>query len=812
MRLAFLLVAVSAAVLGYEIALMRALSIARWHHFAYMIVSLALLGFGASGTLIALLRRPLLRRAEAGLTLFAAAFAVSIPVSFALAQRVPFNVFELGWDSRQFLYLFEYYLLLLVPFVLGATVIGLALVREAERPHRLYFWNLLGSGAGACGMVGLMFVLPPSQLPLAACAAAALGSVVYGTRAGWAVEVIAAVAVVAVASYFTLIQPLELTIAERKQLSTLLREPGAQIVAERYSPLGLIHVVDSPTVRLTAGVSMAYTGELPQQRALVVDAGSASAINHVSAPDQLKALDYTTSALPYHLVESPTTLIVGAGGGGDVLLACSHGAPAVTALEVDPNVAELMRGGQAEFAQRLFARPGVELVVAEARGFLAGSSKRFDVIQLPLVESFSAASAGVGALNESYLYTVEAMGAFLDHLTPHGILCITRWAKTPPSDGLRIFATVTEALARRGIHDIGGHVIFIRSWSTTSVLASPAPISEKQVEAVRRFCDERSFDLAWVPGISPAETNQFHVLPEPYYAEAAAKLLSPEREAFFRDYPFDLSPATDDRPYHALSCRWRGVQHLRATMSDHWVSFVDWGYIVLVATVAQAVVAGCVLILVPLLFLRWKGDARGGGRLATFAYFASLGLAYMLIELVMMQKLALFLASPIYAAAVVLASFMVFSGLGSLAAGRRRGGERGAARLGILGIVAVGLGLWLGMDSLLGVLAGSAWWARVATAAACSGALAFCMGMPFPSGPGLLARAAPALTPWAWGVNGCASVVGAALTPVLTVSVGFRATLLMAFALYVLAAVSLRGLCGRVGGSATAAAARGGRW
>ena len=179
MRLAFLILCISAAILGYEIALMRALSVARWHHFAYMIVSVALLGFGASGTVLSVWRKRLLKRFEGSLAGFATAFVVAISLSAIACQRVPFDVFQLAWDWQQYLYLFEYYLLLLVPFLLGALCIGLALMREAERAHGIYFWNLLGSGIGACGMVGLMFVLPPAYLPLGALWAAGLGVIVY---------------------------------------------------------------------------------------------------------------------------------------------------------------------------------------------------------------------------------------------------------------------------------------------------------------------------------------------------------------------------------------------------------------------------------------------------------------------------------------------------------------------------------------------------------------------------------------------------------------------------------------------------------
>jgi len=484
--------------------------------------------------------------------------------------------------------------------------------------------------------------------------------------------------------------------------------------------LGVIHVVDGPTIRLVPGRSVAYQGAEPRQRAILFDADSPSAINRITDPKQVEAFDYTTSALPYHLLDRPKTLIIGAGGGSDVLLAHHHGCRSITALELNPQVVALMRGSQAKFSQHLYDQPDVELIAAEARGFLARTDQRYDLIQLPLVESLGAASAGVAALNESYLYTVEAFQAYLDHIDKNrGILCITRWMKTPPSDALRVLATVIEALDRRGLHHSNEYLIAIRGMFTVTILARRRPFSREELETVRAFCRERSFDVVWVDemwlrprsGRSPAEgpledVNERNELPEAYYADAAMGVLFGRREEFIRSYPLDISPTTDDRPYHSLSFRWRAFRHLRETMGDQWVRYADWGYLVLVATLVQAVVAGLVLIIVPLLFLRRQEGARGG-RLATCVYFACLGVAYMLIEIVMMQKLSLFLASPIYAASVVLTSFMVFSGLGSLWAGRMAARGRPAAGFGLLCTLLVGLNLWVYLDPLLRTLAGT---------------------------------------------------------------------------------------------------------
>ncbi len=853
MRLPFLIAAVSVAILAYEVALMRALSVAQGHHFAYMVVSTALLGFGASGTLLSLCGRWLRRRFEASMTVLAAAFAIAIPASFALAQQVPFDIFQLAWDRMQYLHLLNSFLICFVPFLLGATCIGLALMHETERVHSLYFWNLLGSGIGSAGIVAVMFVLPPAKLPLAAFAVAAAGTILYSLRLpGSAVtgkmpvpppekrrwhrllacgsprNVLLLAVLAAAFVLFTAIFPLELKVSQYKALRSFL-DMGAQVVEERTSPLGTVDVLDGPMIRLVPGLSLAWQEDQPRQRALVVDAGSASAIYRLDDPKQAAVFDYTTSALPYHLLDKPKTLIIGAGGGGDVWLARYHGCPDITALELDPTIADLMTGSQADFAGRLYSQPGVKLVVAEARGFLARTNEKFDLIQLPLVESFGAAGAGVAALNESYLYTVEAFRSYLDRLTPNGILCVTRWLRNPVADCdfIRILSTVIEAMGREDTHP-ALRIMALRGMFTATVCASPARFSEEQEAAMNRFRHKRGFDAIWTLEYTMApdcalyldQANIYNRIPEPYQYLATEYLLglfgTREKASFIGHHPFDITPTTDDRPYHSLTQRWRGIRHLREKLGGQWVRYADWGYIVLWATLAQAVLLSAVLILVPLFFLGHRRDAcatgsgPGGGSggtgilpvrphhrrdaCATGIYFACLGVAYMFIEIVMMQKLALFLASPIYAAAIVLAAFMVASGLGSLAAGRGATGgtpvpPEVAVTRGVLGILGVGLLLWFGMDWLLGCLAGQAFAVRALAATACAGGLAFFMGMPFPSGLRQLAEHAPALTPWAWGVNGAASVVGAVLAMVLAVSWGFRLVLLVAFALYVVAGV-----------------------
>ena len=506
--------------------------------------------------------------------------------------------------------------------------------------------------------------------------------------------------------------------------------------------------------------------------------------------EPLAYLDRQSAALPYHLVAAPRVLVLGAGGGADVLLARLHRARSVDAVEINPQMAALVGRDFADFAGRLYEAPGVRLHTAEARSFTARTKGRFDLIQVALLDSSSAASAGLHALNESTLYTVEAFQTYLSRLAPGGILAITRWLKVPPRDSLRLFATAIEALARGGVAEPGRHLALIRSWKTSTLLVKNGPLEPADVAAVRRFCRERSFDIAHLPGMTAAEANRYNILERPYLHIGATALLGPEPRRFLDDYIFDVGPTTDERPYFFQFLKWGTlVDLLRRPVGG--LRLVEWGYLILLAALVQAVPLGAVLVLLPVAALRRQAAAAPGrGRVAV--YFLALGLAFLFIEIAFIKRFVLFLGHPLYAVALVLASFLAFAGLGSGCAGglRRRLGGFASRAMG-LAVAAIGvlaLVYLAGLPVLFERLLALPEAARAAATVLLVAPLAFFMGMPFPLGLARLATRAPSLVPWAWGINGCASVVSAILATLLSVHLGFGAVVVLAVALYGLAA------------------------
>ena len=789
----------SAAALAFEVLLMRLFSIIQWHHFAYMIISLALLGYGASGTVLCFLRSWLHRRFSLAFAAAAALFGLTAPAGFAVAQWIPLNSLEIVWDRGQQAYLLGVTLVLAVPFFCAATAIGLALSAPRARIEVLYRSDLVGAGLGASGIVGALFVFDPATclvlIGAMGLVAAALGAWHESVRRAVPVTLLAAALALPVVWPAAWSTPRP---SPYKELSLTLTVPGARVVAERSGPLGWLSVVESPTIpfRHAPGLSLNAVVEPPPQLAVFTDGGAMTAITKFDGrTEPLAYLDRQSAALPYHLVAAPRVLVLGAGGGADVLLARLHRARSVDAVEINPQMAALVGRDFADFAGRLYEAPGVRLHTAEARSFTARTKGRFDLIQVALLDSSSAASAGLHALNESTLYTVEAFQTYLSRLAPGGILAITRWLKVPPRDSLRLFATAIEALARGGVAEPGRHLALIRSWKTSTLLVKNGPLEPADVAAVRRFCRERSFDIAHLPGMTAAEANRYNILERPYLHIGATALLGPEPRRFLDDYIFDVGPTTDERPYFFQFLKWGTlVDLLRRPVGG--LRLVEWGYLILLAALVQAVPLGAVLVLLPVAALRRQAAAAPGrGRVAV--YFLALGLAFLFIEIAFIKRFVLFLGHPLYAVALVLASFLAFAGLGSGCAGglRRRLGGFASRAMG-LAVAAIGvlaLVYLAGLPVLFERLLALPEAARAAATVLLVAPLAFFMGMPFPLGLARLATRAPSLVPWAWGINGCASVVSAILATLLSVHLGFGAVVVLAVALYGLAALAFAG-------------------
>ena len=361
---------VSAAAIGYEILLMRVLSIVQWHHFAYMIISLALLGYGASGTFIAVMRSRLEPHFETAFTASALLFSVAMLACFTIAQRVPFNALEIVWDPGQFLNLSAVYLAFFVPFFFAACCIGLAFTCRGEYASRIYFFDLFGAGLGAVLVIALLFAVSPQTAMAILALLPLLASLLVASALPSRVPLGALQLAWLLLLAFGVPQTqLELRISEYKGLSQALEVIDSRMLGQSSSPLGLITVVDSPTVPLrhAPGLSFATRHIPPEQLAVFTDADGMSAITRYDGePASVAYLGDMTAALPFALLDQPAVLILGAGTGTDVLMALDHGARRIDAVELNPQMTALVADTWADFAGHIYEDSRVTVHTGEA--------------------------------------------------------------------------------------------------------------------------------------------------------------------------------------------------------------------------------------------------------------------------------------------------------------------------------------------------------------------------------------------------------------------------------------------------------------
>jgi spermidine synthase len=801
-----LMMTTSAAVIVHEILLMRLMSITMWQHVAYMVISMALLGFGTSGSLLFLAFKRIKKDVERWLLLLSCVAAVSYPASFIFSQKLGLDPLQLLWRGSEWLKMLLDYLLLAIPFLFSGGIIGIIISGAGEKVHRMYAMDLVGAGAGALLVVPALYLAPPWVLLVPTgvlVLAGSLGCCFHVTRPGWALMVLTFSGLLLVVAHH--IMPSRPEIHNTKGLPMTLALPDARIEVRRVGPMGMIHVVDSAHIRHAPGLSLNFgleseTGapqHLPRQKAIFVDGDGMSALSRFRGnTDELDHLDFTTPSLPYHVRRPQRVLIVGVGGGTDILLGIRHHTPRITAVEANGQMIDLLKGILSSFSGDLHRRPEVNLFQGEARQFLHATDGQFDLVQISLLDAFSASTGGLHASTENYLYTVEALEECLSRLTAGGILCLTRWLKLPPRDSLRMIATAAAALRRLNIsHQPERHLICIRSWKTATLLVSGSPFTAEEVKRAKRFCEERGFDVSFYPGMREEEANRYDILQRPYYFLGAQALLGPQADAFIRDYVFDVSPTDDDRPYFYHFLKLKRIKSLFQQLRSEWLPMVEWGTIFVLATLVQASLCAVALILFPLLFLgRIQGisglkkhlsEARAV--FSTLAYFGAIGLAFMFLEMALIPRYTLLLSHPVYSAALVLSALLVFAGLGSFSSQRyQRLGSR------FLWIPVGFIGFWIGMQVWQGPrmfqwALGWGFAGRFLLALSLLASLSFFLGWPFPAGLQVIGRQFPGLVPWAWGINGCASVVGAVLGKYLAVTWGFTRLMLAAFLLYLVA-------------------------
>lgn len=763
------LILISASALAFEVTLTRLFAVQQFHHFAFLVIGLAVMGFAASGVILSY------KPYGTSLITLCLAYSVTIFLAYAVINFITFDSYSIAWDRQQIGVLFLYFLSAAAPFLFAGWVIGANLTAAGSQAYRPYAANLVGSALG----VPLALVAIPLlggegavmlSLALGVLAAAAFS---MAGRTRW--TLIAGGLVLGVLSFATPSQ-VDLRLSPYKPLSLTELAAEAQTTISRWSPAARIDVVESGGTHVFPGLSLNAGLDLPQQAALFIDGDGPLPITNLSleAPEAAILASHMPAALAYQLRPGANSLLLQPGAGLEVFVALGSGAGRVHVARDEPAVFEVLGGPYSEFSQGLLQDARLELLERPSRGALLEGDEQYDVVHFALSDPYRPVTNGAFSLTEHYPLTVEALSDAIGRLSEDGLLVLTRWLGTPPSESARAWATL---LAAMDPEEIESRVLAFRGMRTATMIASPRPFTSQELGAVRDFLEFNGYDPIWLPDLNPGELNQRNRLPEPTYYELYSKLLE-SRQSTIDSYEFNLRPPTDDRPYFYHFFRWAQTPEVLSSLGQTWQPFGGSGYLVLVALLAMVLLIAAALLIFPS-FAGASPSAPG------IVYFACLGAGYLLVEIPLIQQFTLLLDRPALALAVVLFTLLLTSGIGSWFSIRL------PLRSSLAVLVALVILIAMALPALMRL--GLAWplGARLVLAALVLAPLGTLMGIPFASG---LRRIRPTQIPWAWSVNGALSGVGGVVAAMLTLDLGFRMALIIGALAYLGALLATRRL------------------
>ncbi|PYS52775.1 MAG: hypothetical protein DMG13_15110 [Acidobacteria bacterium] len=752
------------SLLQLELFLTRIFSVTMWYHFAFMAISLAMLGLAAGAVLVEVMPK---RNPHSTLATTSFIFALTSAAGFTAQLYIPADPeMEIWWTALAFT-------IIAVPFVFAGIVVCVALTQFPAHTGSLYAADLAGSAAGCVLTIPILnHVHAPTAVILNA-SIAALAAAVFALPAKGRLRWVAAASSVVLFVVAAVNQS-----AKFIEIQWVKGGKSRGGIYEKWNALSRIQVGDNGNVPFGWGMSPSYQ---PKQKLdqlyLNIDSGAATVITKFDGRlDSLEHLKYDVTALAHYLRSLDSVLVIGVGGGRDILTSLVFGHKRVVGLEINPDILDVLTNRFAKYSGNLQKIPGVTLVHDDARSYIARSNEKFGIIQASLIDTWAATSAGAYVLTENGLYTKEAWVTFLKHLTPDGILTMSRWYyEAQPAETLRLAALGSSSLMEMGVKDPRRHMMIVRKqdsseigqFSVATILVSRRPFTDAEVDRIMQVSKEMEF----LPVLTPqfAERRDFErVASRSQYKE------------LIRSYPLNIEAPTDDNPFffHML----RAGDLLKAS-TYQGMNQINLKAVKVLGT-SLGIVAGLsgIAIVAPLALRKRVRQARS---LRLMIYFAAIGLGFMMVEIGQLERLIVFLGHPIYGLTVVLFVLLVASSLGSFYSNR--------------------LGRWIWLlpfllaafivvsPALTDRLVAMSTPVRIVISALLLLPSGFFMGMAFPLGIQQARYAhdgAPAA--WYWGINGAFSVISSVLALVIAVFWGVTMTLLVGLMAYVVALLVMR--------------------
>ena len=750
---------ISLATLALEISLIRFFSISQWYHFAFMVVSIALFGIAASGTFLTI------KKIKNPLFFSSVLFSLSALVGFLITNKVIFDPFKAILNFEYIFILLIYYIFLGLPFFFFGIIVAYSFSRFQKKAGKVYFYNLSGSAIGA--LASLFFISYFHTKTILVISLIGLISSLFFisnvTSKAYKKKIIFLLIIINILLFLI---PLEINISEYKELSQALNVPGSRLIDTKYNSFSRVDIVESSFTRYAPGLSPSFNRTLPEQIGITIDASN---MNSITKYENLDFIDHLPSSVPYFLGENKKVLVINSGAGLDVLAGLKNKAD-VTALEANPIVIELLKNEYADYSGNIYNKANI--ICDEGRGFIKGNKEKFDVIIISLAGNVLSGSAGISGLSENYLLTEEAFDEYYNSLSDDGFLVVTRWLLFPPRESLRLFSLALE------IDKDAKKIAMFRSWTTVTLVLSKTDLNQNVVEKIKDFSEKNKFDIIYLPSdFTPNKNLKFK---EPYYYNSIQNLLK-NKDEFYREYIFDVSPVTDNKPFYFNFFKISKIKELHNMIGQRWNPFLDSGFLIFFVLV-QAFILALIFILLPIKFFSRNKKIKK----SILIYFFAIGLSYLFIEVVFIQKFILFLGHVIFSSSSIIFSMLLFSSLGALYSQRFK--IKKLTKIIFILFILVILYMFL-LDFIIDLFISLNLILKIILSILITAPVGFFMGFPFPLGIRIIKKD---LIAWAWAVNGSASVLSPILAILIALFLGYNSVLFLAGLFYLAGVIFLR--------------------
>lgn len=762
---------ISLGVLLYEISLTRIFSLILFSNFSFMIISTALFGFGLSGVMLSVFPQ-FLKTVKAQRILFVSSvlFSLSVLGSFLVINYVPLQMSDFT-NIKNIFGLAVWYLSLIVPFSFAGLIIAAILSLYTQEISKLYFFDLVGAGIGCVltvpffirfGALGTLYIVALTGI---------LAGMVFTWRTSKLTRYASPFVILGFLAIFPLWMKIEIQVHDNKR-SYRSDQKSKAIEFSKWSSLSKIDIAPGP---------------LPFFKRLWIDGGTnESALISFDGnyhTEYVNGMNVMVIAIPYLMKKNPDVAIIGSSGGREVLLALNNDPNHVTAIEMDPAICEIVSKTYSEYIGNIFKDPRVTLVCDEGRSFIKRSKEKFDIIQQ--INNFTPIAMASGAINlsESYLLTFEAFNDYLEHLKDDGMLVINR------HNSFKIVIMAREVLEKRGL-DPKQHIMVVQGEDglTNGFFLKKTPFNAEEIATVKRLAAEKG--ILYYPGMEDQQS---------WYVQAL-NVASPQK--FFNLKGLNLDVPTDNKPFfeHTGAIGKIDTTDKNMPLGLRWVDdhkkikrIFPIEDVIMMVIFLEATVFSLFFILGPLYIFNRKG-IRSVTEFKTLGFFFAVGLAFILIEICLMQNFVLFLGVPVYSLSVVLFALLSASGVGALLTDRIAVVSHKHVLAAIAGIGVCVLGMNYLLPVGIGYFLGHPFPIRVLASMVFIFPIGLCMGMPFPLAMRLLNATEQRLVPWAWGINGYATVIGTVSAIVLARGVGFKYVLFIAGLIYLFGYLCIRNL------------------